>query len=173
MDKTELILHPIRMRLILSLVGQAKTAQTLRDTLTDIPQATLYRHLKLLADGGIITVLETRKVGKTVEKVYTVSTDVANLTAKDLAKATRDDHLRYFMTCMAALLDQFERYLQRDEIDLQADMVGYRTTPLYLSDAELQTLLEQINQLLIPVLQNQPTPERRRRLLSTLLIPDD
>ena len=48
--KVDLILHPIRMRILMALSGSQKTSQQLADDLRDVPQATLYRLVAELRD---------------------------------------------------------------------------------------------------------------------------
>jgi hypothetical protein len=40
----EILLHPVRMRIVVALAGRALTPGQLRAELTDVPQATLYQH---------------------------------------------------------------------------------------------------------------------------------
>lgn len=43
MTKVDLLLHPVRLRVVQALLGQEMTPQQLVDALGDVPQATLYR----------------------------------------------------------------------------------------------------------------------------------
>src|SRR5262249_20794707 len=53
-----------------------------------------------------------------------------------------------------------------------ADGVGYRQVPFYLSDDEFVAMMLALNQALLPYLGNQPAPNRRRRLFTTIVFPD-
>jgi DNA-binding transcriptional ArsR family regulator len=171
--KIDLILHPIRMRILMALSGSQKTSQELADDLRDVPQATLYRHINRLAEAGIIDIVEERPVRGTVEKVYTLDTRTTMLSAEDVANFSKDDHMRYFIAFAATLLDDFSRYIQHsDTIDLAADGVGYQKLPMELSDDELKSLSTKMNAVLAPYLDNQPAQNRRRRLFSFIVIPD-
>lgn len=171
--KADTLLHPVRMRIVQALVpGGHMTAQEIATQLTDVPQATLYRHLRALSDAGILEVVEEHPVRGASERVYALPTDAAVLTGKDLAKASRHDHLRYFITFLATLIEQYGHYLERDEIDLEADGVGYRTLPLNLSDDELHEMVSKINRVIQPYTEYKPAAERTRRMLSTVLIPE-
>ena len=69
--KPDLILHPIRMRIILALAqGRSLTAQELGAALPDVAQATLYRHLNRLLKGGVLAVVDERQVRGAVERIY-------------------------------------------------------------------------------------------------------
>ena len=171
--KIDLILHPIRMRILMALSGSQKTSQQLADDLRDVPQATLYRHINRLAKSGVIDVVEERPVRGTVEKVYALDTRRTMLTAEDVAHFSKDDHMRYFIAFVATLLDDFSRYIQHSEtIDLASDGVGYQKFPLELSDEELKSLSTEMNAFLAPYFDNQPGQDRRRRIFSTIVMPD-
>lgn len=176
-SRADLILHPVRLRLLAALARRQLTARQLSELLPDIPQATLYHHLGTLTRAGLLRIVSERRVRGTVEKCYALADDLAlSLSPADLANASREDHLRYFTIFVATLLGDFARYLQQGDpdapIDLLADGVGYRETPFYLSDDELIQAAKAINQALLPFLKNEPAPHRRRRLFATILIPD-
>jgi DNA-binding transcriptional ArsR family regulator len=171
--RADLILHPVRMRLLVTLARRQLTARQLSELLPDVPQATLYHHLGILTRAGLLRVVSERQVRGTIEKLYALADDNASLGLADLANASRDDHLRYFTIFVTTLLGDFARYLQQDApIDLFADGAGYRETPLYLSDEELAQAAAAVNQALLPFLSHQPAPHRRRRLLATIIFPD-
>jgi DNA-binding transcriptional ArsR family regulator len=172
-SKADLILHPVRMRIIGLLVGGRRlTAQEMAEVLKDVPLPSLYRHLNKLVQGDILTVVDEHRVRGTFEKVYALSKPHVNLTADDLAQASLDDHMRYFMTFMASVLDNFGRYLQQEHVDLLADRVGYRQVPLYLSDEEFDEFAEKLRALFTKAMLNGPAPGRRRRMVSTIVIPE-
>ncbi len=171
-SRTDLILHPVRIRLLAQLARRQLTARQLSELLPDIPQATLYHHLGTLTRAGLLRVVSERQVRGTVEKLYAIADDNAALGPADLAHATRDDHLRYFTVFVAMLLGDFARYLQQDApIDLFADGAGYRETPFYLSDDEFAQAAAAVTQALLPFLKNQPAPHRRRRLFALITFP--
>jgi DNA-binding transcriptional ArsR family regulator len=166
-------MHPVRMRLLAALARRQLTARQLSELLPDVPQATLYHHLGVLTRAGLLRVVSERRVRGTVEKRYALADDTAFLGPSELAKASRDDHLRYFTIFVATLLADFARYLQQDTpIEPVADGVGYRETPFYLSDEEYAQAAAAVSQALLPYLNNQPAPNRRRRLVTMIVIPD-
>jgi len=168
----ELILHPVRMRVIQLLgAGQPSTAQQLAEALSDVPPATLYRHLSKLLQGGILEVVSQRQVRGTQEKTYALKAQAAVLGPEEFAKASREDHMRYFASFLATLLGDYGRYLQRENLDPVADGVGYRTVPFNLSDAEFQQMIQALQEALLPFRGLPESPERTIRHFSTVLIP--
>ena len=170
--RANLVLHPVRLRLLATLARQKLTARQLSALLPDIPQAPLYHHLGMLTRAHLLRVVSERPVRGAVEKRYTLADDAIPLRPADLASASREDHLRYFTNFVAMLLAEYGRYLDRETpIDLFADGVGYRQTPFYLSEDEFAQAAEAINRALLPFVENQPAPHRKRRLLAVITFP--
>ena len=168
----ETLLHPVRLRIAQALVGRELTTQQLKDELSDVPQASLYRHVSRLVDAGLVRVTDERPVRGGIERSYAVIESAVALGPAAFASATHDDHLRYFPTLVGSLLPALERYLRSGEPGLGHDTVRYQQLPLWLTDDELRDLSTRLTDLLEPLRANQPDGERRRTLLSMTLIPD-
>lgn len=170
-ETRDLLLHPIRLRIVQALVGDPMTPLQLKDRLGDVPQATLYRHVKQLADGGLLEVTGERPVRGGVERTYGVVAGEVALDEHDLGTATPEEHVRYFATFLGTLLHDFASYLGRGEPALADDRVGYRQVALWLSDEELDGLTATIADAIREHADNQSAEGRHRRLLSTVLMP--
>jgi DNA-binding transcriptional ArsR family regulator len=171
--KADLILHPIRMRILMALSEGKKTTQQLVYELNDVPQATIYRHITRLAKAKIIQVVEEHQVRGNTEKVYAIEENMSLISAEEAAHFSKDDHMRYFIAFTASLVDDFSRYLQHAQTDdLLVDSLAYHKFPLELSDEELKSLGEKINQAFAQYQNNQPGKGRRRRLFSFVVMPD-
>lgn len=171
--KATLLLHPLHLRIIEKIEGRQLTTQQLAAVLPDIAQATLYRHLNQLVEGGILVVVEERPVRGTIEKVFAIPAPVSvSLTREDLEQFTRADLVRYFTGFMMLQSAHFELYLQQEEIDIANDGVRFYQLPLYLSCEEYQQIFAEIQGILLKYMENRPAPGRRRRIASTCFIPD-
>ena len=169
----DLLLHPVRLRIVQALAGRAATPLELKNRLGDVAQASLYRHLAQLHDGGMIEIVSERQVRGSVERTYGLIETATSLDADDVADATPEDHLRYFATFLGSVLSDFARYIQDDSADIGADGVGYRQVSLWLSDNELDELAAALRNVIEPLAANEASPERRQRRLSTILMPDE
>jgi DNA-binding transcriptional ArsR family regulator len=182
-DKTKEILdnmlHPVRMRVLMALAGSpGMTPLQIVEQLSDVPQATLYRHINRLVKAGLLQVVDERPVRGTLEKVYALNrSSQAHLGSDDIAHLTKEDHLHYFTAFMISLLDHYSRYLSHCQtIDLAADGVGYTQVPVFMTDEELPRFSKAINQVLLPYLQ--PSDEksnglhRKKRILATIMMPE-
>ena len=170
--KENLLLHPVRLRIILATAGRQVTAQQLADELPDIPQATLYRSLNALAAGGILAVVQERRRRNTIEKVYAFQQQAGTLSAADLEQATPGDYMRLFTQYLGMLLGYYGRYLAQGTIDLARDGVGYHLVPMNLSKSEFADMARALNAALAPFIQNQPAPERQRYIFGLATMPD-
>ncbi len=174
MATVDLLLHPVRLRLVQAFLGdRTLTTADLRSRLPDVPLATLYRQVALLAEAGILVVAAERKVRGTVERSYRLDVGAASVGPDEAAAATVEQHRRAFVTFVAALLADFDRYLARADVDLGRDGVGYRQAGMWLTDEEFAALVDDLRTVLRPRMANQPDGDRRRRVVSTILMPVD
>jgi DNA-binding transcriptional ArsR family regulator len=172
MDPVELLLHPVRLRLVHAFGGgQTLTTAQLAARLPDVSQATVYRHVATLAEAGILEVEGEQRVRGFVERRYRLQRAAAAVTPARAATATKDEHRRAFATAMAVLLAEYEQYLGREDSDPAADQVGYRQHAIWLTDDERAKLIEGMRAAILPVIGNTPDAGRIPYLLSPILFP--
>ncbi|WP_040796597.1 helix-turn-helix domain-containing protein [Nocardia higoensis] len=172
MDSVELLLHPVRMRIVQAFLGdRSLTTAALGEELGDVPAGSLYRHIARLVDGGVLTVADERRVRGTVERTYRLELAAAGIDPGDLATMTAEDHRRAFLAYIAGMMLDFDRYLARGEIDLARDGIGYSVSGLWLDDAELDALGQALAAAIVPLTNNGPAPGRKLRMLRTVMLP--
>ncbi|WP_338773742.1 helix-turn-helix domain-containing protein [Nocardia vulneris] len=172
MDSAELLAHPVRLRIVHALRGErVLTTAQLCERLPDVSKATVYRHVDLLTDGGILEVAETQRIRGVLERHYRLRGDRAVIDEDAAAALSTADHRRVFAIAMTTLLAEFNAYLDRDDADPAADLVGYRQHAIWLSDKEVRDLIGALRAAIVPVLGNEPAPQRARYLLSPILFP--
>jgi hypothetical protein len=172
----DLLLHPVRLRIVQAFLGdRTLTTTELRGELEDVPVATLYRHVGLLADAGVLSVVGERKVRGAAERSYRLVLEGASLDPEDAAAMTAEDHRRAFTTFVATLLGDFDRYLARagDPPDLLRDGVGYRQAAVWVTDQEFDAMVGDLAAVLTARMAHRPDGARRRRMISTIHLPAD
>lgn len=169
-SKVDVILHPQRMAIIRALGSRRRTPKELLAELPGLSQASLYRHLSTLERSGVVEVVEEHRQRGAVERTYALGSG-AVVTAAELAQASRDDHFRFFASFAGSLMRQYGAYLERDEIDLERDGVGYREHVLQLSDAELRSMLAELRTVLAAHAELSASPDRSPRLVATVTMP--
>lgn len=171
MDAVDLLLHPVRLRIVHAMSGgRTLTTAQLGALLPDVSKATVYRHVGLLAEGGLLEVDGEQRVRGAVERTYRLRRTRAVIDAETAASASAEDHRRAFAVAMAALLAEFNAYLDRDP-DPARDLVGYRQHAIWLSPRERAELIDELRDVIVARMANEPAPERTRHLLSPILFP--
>ncbi|MEV0699531.1 helix-turn-helix domain-containing protein [Saccharopolyspora sp. NPDC050389] len=174
MDTLELLGHPVRLRIVHAMRGgRTLTTAQLCARLPDVSKAMVYRHVDLLAAGGILEVADERRVRGAVERHYRLRQERASIDPDTAASLSPDDHRRGFAGAVAALVAEFNAYLDRENTDPAADAVGYRQHAIWLNQDELTAMISELRDAILPRLANQPTPDRIRYLLSPILFPSE
>jgi AcrR family transcriptional regulator len=173
-SSADLLLHPVRLRIVQAFLGdRALTTTDLIAELSDVPPASLYRHVARLVNAGVLQVVAERRVRGTLERTYVLRLAAASIGPDEAASMSADDHRQAFMAFVAGLLADADRYLQRDDFDPLRDGVSYRIAGLWLDDAEYADMLRDLIRVLQPRLANAPKKGRRRRILATVLLLGD
>ena len=84
---------------------------------------------------------------------------------------TPDEHRAAFLAFVAGLIGDADRYLAAGNIDPVRDGATYNLAALWLSDQEFSDFLRALVALVQPLLATPPAPERKRRILATVLLP--
>lgn len=168
--RADLMLHPVRMRIVAALAGHPLTPSDLGRELPDVPPATLYRHIRRLAEGGVLVVSGERAVRGATERTYALAAGVDAARAGSGHATAHGDVMHSFSAFLARLRGDLERYLGGAAIDPAHD-VEFRQVPLYLTPAETEQLGEAIGAALWPFLGAGPGEGRQRVLLATIRIP--
>lgn len=171
-DTLDLLLHPVRLRIVHAMSGgRTRTTSDLCARLPDVPKTTVYRHVGLLAEAGVLEVADEQRVHGAVERHYRLRHERAVIDADAAASMSLDDHRHGFAAAMAALLSEFNAYLDRDGADPTADSVGYRQGTLWLSPDELTEMIGALRDVLASRVGNKPAPGRSPHLLNMILFP--
>ena len=171
-DTLELLLHPVRVRIVHAMSGGlTRTTSDLVARLPDVSKATVYRHVSLLAAAGVLEVVSEQRVHGAVERRYRLHRPRAVIDPDAAASMTLEEHRHGFAAAMAALVAEFNTYLDQPHANPTEDNVGYRQIPLWLNQDELAELISQIRRILMSKMDNQPAPGRRLHLLSPIVFP--
>ncbi|MBL6277460.1 helix-turn-helix domain-containing protein [Micromonospora fiedleri] len=174
LDTAELLLHPVRMRIVQAFLGgRTLTTADLRAELADVAPATLYRQVATLASHGVLRSVGERRIRGAIERSYQLDEAAAAVDADTIRGMTPEQHRRAFLTFVAGMLADFDRYLDSGGGDLARDLVGYRQNAFYVTDAELVEFITRMRELFAEYAALGPGPDRVRRLFTTVLLPAD
>jgi hypothetical protein len=163
------------VRVISSVVMSAVflTTAELRERLSDVAPATLYRQVAALVEGNVLEVVDERRIRGAVERTYRLRTEAATIDADEAREMSVEDHRQGFLTFVVGLLADFDRYLDGGDADLGRDLVGYRQTAFHLTDEETMALIADLRAVVMSRADHEPAPGRRRRSFTTILMPTD
>ena len=171
MSSADLLLHPVRLRIAKTFLGdRALTTAQIAAELDDVPTASLYRHIATLTKAGVLQVVAERRIRGTVEKTYTLRMLAAQLQPDEIDAMSIEDHAQAFMAYIAGLLGDFDRYLAHSP-DPGQDGANYRVAAMWLTDAEYDEFLRDLVRVFQPRAANAPGKGRRRRVAYSVFVP--
>ena len=119
MNLIKVLSNPVKMQIVQYLaVHGASTTKQISDELSDIPAATLYRHINALIELGLIAVKEERKVRGSVERLLDIDQERINTSG-----SVSDQAYQFLM----ALYNKFYIYDQKPDKDPVRDHLAMAT----------------------------------------------
>ena len=170
--RSDILLHPVRLRIVLSTAGDDVTTADIANRMPDVPQATLYRHIATLVDAGMLEVIDERRARGAIERTYRVNSSHIDISLDEVGDMSKDEHLRAFSIFAGILIDTYGRYLDTPGATPATDGVSFRQARLWLTNEELEDLVADVTTALAPYLDLKNAPDRSPRLLSTVLMPE-
>jgi DNA-binding transcriptional ArsR family regulator len=171
MASADLLLHPVRLRIVKAFLGdRALTTSQLAEEIDGVPAGSLYRHVAKLTKAGVLEVVAERRIRGAIERTYTMRPPAAQIQPDEAKAMTGQQHTQAFTAYVAGLLADFDRYVATAPPD-PAREAGYRAGALWLTDAELAQLLLDLRAVFQPRLANPPAEGRRRRMFYTVYLP--
>ena len=165
MDIVEIVMNPARQRIFqYLLVNETGTVKEMRKALPDIPSASLYRHVKILLDNGILTVVEENRIRGTVESVY------------KLNKKTLEQNDSTGLSVQASLLrlcGAFAKYFSEGDVNPVKDMLLLTACTLKLTDEEFAEFFSEINQVALKYMSIKPHEGSKTRQITLISSPVD
>lgn len=168
-SRFELLVHPVRLQ-ILHAFGVGDKALTHDELVARLGGMSLDRletHLRILVDSGIITL-----TGEGPEARYRVVPEERRIQPADVLSATPADHLRYFTTFVAGLIDNFARCTRRTPFDPAGSGTSYRQVTLYLNTGELQRVVDEFETIFSREIENPPGGDRRPMVVTRIIMPE-
>ena len=163
MELAETVMNPVRQRIFqYFLLHETGTVKELRQALPDIPSASLYRHIKILADSTILTVVGENRIRGTVESVYRLNKD---------ALATEDETGNAVQMSLLSICTSFAKYFSTGNADPQKDMLLLTNCTLLLTDEEFSEYLSEINQVTVKYMKDAPSESSKMRRITLISAP--
>jgi helix-turn-helix protein len=172
MASAELLLHPVRLRIVKAFLGdRALTTRQLAAELDDVPAGSVYRHVARLTKAGVLQVVAERRVRGAVERTYTLRLFAARIGPGEATAMSAEEHAAAFTAYVAGMLADADRYLASGPVDPVRGGADYRVGALWLTDAEFAEFMRDLAAVVQPRLANAPRKGRTRRMVYTVFLP--
>ena len=163
MELAEIVMNPVRQRIFqYFLLHETGTVKELRKALPDIPSASLYRHIKILADSSILMVVGENRIRGTVESVYQLNKD---------AMATEDENGNAVQMSLLSICASFAKYFSTDNANPKKDMLLFTNCTLMLTDEEFSEYLSEINQVTVKYMKQASSESSKPRRITLISAP--
>jgi DNA-binding transcriptional ArsR family regulator len=167
-DALDLVLHPVRLRIVHAMWGNGtQTTTELCTRFPNVARATMYRHMAALLEGGVVDVVEERRVKGAVERTYRLNHETSVINPALSESMSTAERRRALIAALAVLAAEFYADLEVEGEPLPDS----RTVPLWLSDAELESLTRKLHAAVESHLDNEPDQGRRGYLFSPVFFP--
>lgn len=152
-NKVEVLMHPVRLKILQVLMRNKDTGLTSLEMvklIKDVPQATLYRHIQVMLDSGIIRVFKEKKVKSVVEKYYVLNELEAKLSAEEWKKASHEKKLDYISYYQLSLMTQYQSYLKKleEQNTPENDGATFSLVELKLGEEQFSRFQNELNELM-------------------------
>ena len=165
MEAAEVVMNPVRQRIFqYLLIHETGTVKEIRKALSDIPPASLYRHMKILTESAVLTVVGENRIRGTVESIYRL-----NRSALEIDDACGSAIQATLLSISAA----FAKYFSDGEADPKKDMLLMSACTLTLTDEEFMNFLSEINQVALKYMGITAAEGRKQRQLTLISAPPD
>ena len=163
MELAEIVMNPVRQRIFQYFqLHETVTVKEIRKALPDIPSASLYRHIKILADCSILMVVGENRIRGTVESVYQLNKD---------AMATEDETGNAVQMSLLSICASLAKYFSTGNADPQKDMLLFTNCTLLLTDEEFSKYLSEINQVTVKYMKQAGSESSKPRRITLISAP--
>ena len=163
MEIAEVVMNPVRQRIFqYFLLHKTGTVKELKKALPDVPNASLYRHINILADHSILVVVDENRIRGTVESVYQLNKN---------ALATEDENGNAVQMSLLSICASFAKYFAKGNADPKKDMLLLTNCTLLLTDEEFSGFLSEINEIALKYMKAEATESSKMRQITLISAP--
>jgi DNA-binding transcriptional ArsR family regulator len=140
-NKVDVILNPVRIRVIQYVAhNQPVTVAQIAKALPDVSKATLYRHMRILTENGILQVVGAEKIRGTFEQSYSLNKGKINATGQE----SRSELQALVYSMLTKLIAEFTEYFSRDLISPVKDKLFLSTNTFSLDNDDFDSFTQEV-----------------------------
>lgn len=151
----KILLNPTRMRIIQELSsGTPLTPSEICEKITDVPRTTMYRHINVLIENNILSVISEKKIRGSVER--TITLNISEITKHNTIENASQNAYEFLMNNYS----KFHKYFNGEDVNPGRDKIFLNNTVLMMSDNEYDEFLLELRGLLLKY--NLESSEKRK-----------
>ena len=163
MEIAEVVMNPVRQRIFqYFLLHETGTVKDIKKALPDVPSASLYRHVKILADSSILVVVGENRIRGTVESIYRMNKS---------ALSAGDESGEAVQMSLMSICAAFAKYFSGGNADPERDMLLFTNCTLLLTDGEFSDFLSEINEVALRYMKVEAKAGSKTRQITLISAP--
>ena len=163
MEMAEIVMNPVRQRIFqYLLVHETGTVKEIRTALPDVPSASLYRHMKILTNSGLLSVVGENRIRGTVKSVFKLNKSAPEIDDADGIAV---------QTALLGICASFAKYFSGGHADPKKDMLLMTTCTLTLTDEEFMNFLAEVNQVAVKYMDTPVNEGSKTRQITLISAP--
>ena len=163
MEMAEVVMNPVRQRIFqYFLLHETGTVKDIKKALPDVPSASLYRHVKILADSSILVVVGENRIRGTVESIYRLNKS---------ALSAGDESGNAVQMSLLSICAVFAKYFSGGNADPERDMLLFTNCTLLLTDGEFSDFLSEINEVALKYMKVEAKADSKTRQITLISAP--
>lgn len=143
-DITRIMLNPVRMRIVQELAKkESVTTNEICDKISDVPRTTLYRHINILLEANVLTIVAEKKIRGSYERTLALNTD-------EFARHNTSENIpQQAYSFLMNIYAKFEKYSSGENDLLGDNKIFLNNTVMMMDDQEFNQFLSELQTLLI------------------------
>ena len=163
MEMAEVVMNPVRQRIFqYFLLHETGTVKDIKKAMPDVPSASLYRHVKILADSSILVVVGENRIRGTVESIYRLNKS---------ALSAGDESGNAVQMSLLSICAAFAKYVSGGNADPERDMLLFTNCTLLLTDGEFSDFLSEINEVALKYMKVEAKADSKTRQITLISAP--
>lgn len=163
MEIAEVVMNPVRQRIFqYFLLHETGTVKDIKKALPDVPSASLYRHVKILADSSILMIVGENRIRGTVESIYRMNKS---------ALSAGDESSEAVQMSLMSICAAFAKYFSGGNADPERDMLLFTNCTLLLTDGEFSDFLSEINEVALRYMKVEAKAGSKTRQITLISAP--
>lgn len=143
-DINKIMLNTVRMRIIQELSKvQNITATELCEKIKDVPRTTMYRHINILIDNNILSIVSEKKVRGSLER--TLALNIEEISNQNTIENADQNAFGFLI----ATYSKFHNYFNSENSNLSKDKIFLNNTVLMMNDAEFDNFVLELSELIL------------------------